>query len=180
MKTYIALLRGINVSGQKKIKMADLKRTLENSGLQNVKTYIQSGNIVFDSEIAKTDMLQDKIHNAILNDFAFEVPVLVKTSSELEKILTANPFSNEVEENRLYFVLLKKSPEQSLVDEFNELNFASEDFNVTYTCVYLCCKKGYGNAKLNNNLVERKLKVQATTRNLKTMQKLLVEMTKET
>lgn len=177
MKTYIALLRGINVSGQKKIKMADLKQTLENSGLQNVKTYIQSGNIVFDSEITETDVLQDKIHNTILNDFTFEVPVLVKTSNQLEKILKANPFADEVEENRLYFVLLKKSPEQSLVNEFNEVNFVNEDFNITNACVYLCCKKGYGNAKLNNNLVERKLKVQATTRNLKTMQKL-VEITK--
>lgn len=179
MKTYIALLRGINVSGQKKIKMADLKQTLENSGLQNVKTYIQSGNIVFDSEIGETDVLQDKIQHAILNDFTFEVPVLVKTSNQLEKILKANPFADEVEENRLYFVLLKKAPEQSLVNEFNEVNFVNEDFNITSTCVYLCCKKGYGNAKLNNNLVERKLKVQATTRNLKTIQKL-VEMTKET
>lgn len=178
MKTYIALLRGINVSGQKKIKMADLKQTLENSGLQNVKTYIQSGNIVFDSEITETDMLQDKIHNAILNDFTFEVPVLVKISSQLEMILTANPFTDEVEENRLYFVLLEKPPEQSLVDEFNEVNFVNEDFSITKACVYLCCKNGYGNAKLNNNLIERKLKVQATTRNLKTMQKL-VEMTKE-
>lgn len=178
MKRYIALLRGINVSGQKKIKMADLKQTLENSGLQNVKTYIQSGNIVFDSEITETDMLQEKIHNAILNDFAFEVPVLVKISSQLEMILTANPFADEVEENRLYFVLLKNPPVQSLVDEFNEVNFVNEDFSITNACVYLCCKNGYGNAKLNNNLVERKLKVQATTRNLKTMQKL-IEMTKD-
>lgn len=179
MKTYIALLRGINVSGQKKIKMADLKQALENSGLQNVKTYIQSGNIVFDSEITETDLLQDKIYSAVLNDFTFEVPVLVKTSNQMEQILVANPFADEVETNRLYFVLLKKSPEQSLVDEFNELNFVNEDFNITKACVYLCCKKGYGNAKLNNNLLERKLKVQATTRNLRTMQKL-VEMTKET
>ncbi|PWL40278.1 DUF1697 domain-containing protein [Flagellimonas aquimarina] len=178
MKTYIALLRGINVSGQKKIKMVDLKQTLENSGLQNVKTYIQSGNIVFDSETTETDILQDTIYDAILNDFTFEVPVLVKTSDQMEQILAANPFADEVETNRLYFVLLKKPPSQSLVDEFSQLNFVNEDFKVTNACVYLCCKKGYGNAKLNNNLVERKIKVQATTRNLKTMQKL-VEMTKE-
>lgn len=178
MKTYIALLRGINVSGQKKIKMDELRKTLENIGLNDVATYIQSGNIVFNSEAIKIDELQSKIHQAILKDFGFEVPTLVVTGDEVTRILNANPFADETEKSRLYFVLLKQPPKQEMVDGLNEQNFPNEDFHITPTCVYLCCKKGYGNAKLNNNLIERKLKVGATTRNLKTMQKL-VEMTQQ-
>ncbi|TXN38128.1 DUF1697 domain-containing protein [Flagellimonas hymeniacidonis] len=173
MKTYIALLRGINVGGQKKIKMADLRQTLERSGLQNVKTYIQSGNIVFDSEMSKIEEIQDSIYDAILSDFGFEVPILVVTGGEIERILKENPFINKTTENNLYFVLLKEVPNQSLVDEFNAISFDHEDFYITDNCVYLCCKRGYGNAKLNNNLIERMLKVSATARNLRTMQKLL-------
>ncbi|SNY94565.1 DUF1697 domain-containing protein [Flagellimonas pacifica] len=177
MKTYIALLRGINVSGQKKIKMADLRDALEKGNLKNVKTYIQSGNIVFDSAELNNAALEDKIKDVILTRFGFEVPTMVVTGSEIEAIIKANPFVNKTEESNLYFVLLKQSPAKEHQEEFNQLNFVNEDFHVTNTCVYLCCEKGYGKAKLDNNFVERKLKVQATTRNLKTMNKL-VEMTK--
>ena len=176
MTTYIALLRGINISGQKKIKMGELRKTLENIGLNDVTTYIQSGNIVFNSGPANVEELQNTIYEVILRDFGFEVPTLVVTGNQVERILSTNPFAQETEGNRLYFVLLKQPPKQELVDQLNGQHFPSEDFHVTPACVYLCCKNGYGNAKLNNNLIERKLKVVATTRNLKTMQKLL-EMT---
>ena len=178
MRTYIVLLRGINVSGQKKIKMEDLRRTLENIGLNDVTTYIQSGNIVFNSDLMEIDVIENTIHDAILNDFAFEVPTLVVTGDGIKQILGENPFVNEADENQLYFVLLKQHPKQELVDGLNEQHFPDEDFHITPACVYLRCKRGYGNAKLNNNLIERKLKVEATTRNLKTMQKLL-EMTSQ-
>ncbi|MER3375449.1 MAG: DUF1697 domain-containing protein [Allomuricauda sp.] len=173
MKTFIALLRGINVSGQKKIKMAELRETLTQNGLENVQTYIQSGNIIFDSEVLETSTLEHTIHKAIAQDFGFEVPTLVVSGSAIQKVLEDNPFANKAEENRLYYVLLKQAPEKDVVAQFEELSFTNEDFHVTEKCVYLMCKKGYGNAKLNNNLIERKLKVEATTRNQKTMQKLL-------
>lgn len=172
MKTYIALLRGINVSGQKKIKMIELREVLEKEGLKNVQTYIQSGNIAFDSELDSKDNLENVIYNIILRHFGFEVPTLVLAKDIIEEILETNRFEDD-EENRLYFVLLKNPPEDELIKNFNELQFENEDFHITEKCVYLFCKKGYGNAKLNNNLIERKLKVEATTRNLKTMQKLL-------
>ena len=174
--TYIALLRGINVSGQKKIKMADLRLVLEESGLKNVKTYIQSGNIVFDSEHMDGTKLEEKIKSIILEHFGFEVPTLVIQKDDIEQILKVNPFHKEAEENKLYYVLLKSRPEEEYKKQLNQLSFENEDFNVTDSCVYLFCKNGYGRAKLNNNLIEKKLKVEATTRNHKTMLKLL-EMT---
>ncbi|MEM7483658.1 MAG: DUF1697 domain-containing protein [Bacteroidota bacterium] len=173
MKTYVALLRGINVSGQKKIRMADLKESLESYGLHKVTTYIQSGNVVFESEKANVAQLEKAIHEVILADFGFSVPTLVTTGEVLAQILDSNPFNDQSEANRIYFVLLKQPPEQVLKGKFETEQFVNEDFHITDICVYLCCKKGYGNAKLNNNLIERKLKVEATTRNLKTMQKLI-------
>lgn len=178
MKKYIALLRGINVGGQKKIKMADLKESLEKNGFSQVKTYIQSGNLVFKSEGSSNDQLQQELQEIILRDFGFEVPILVMSGKALESILNANPFANETEKKGLYFVLLKKRADQQLVEAFNKINYDNEDFHITDSCVYLNCKAGYGKAKLNNNLIEQKLKVEATTRNLKTVEKL-IEMAKE-
>ncbi|NJB71835.1 uncharacterized protein (DUF1697 family) [Saonia flava] len=172
MKTYIALLRGINVSGQKKILMVDLKKSMEQLGLKEVVTYIQSGNVVFKSEDELVDILEDKIKETIMSNFGFDVPVLVTTFDILNSILLNNPFSKE-EDKKQYFVLLKDEPKASLVEEFHETSYNNEDFVIAGQCIYLVCHKGAGNAKLNNNLIERKLKVSATTRNLRTMTKLV-------
>ena len=173
MKTYIALLRGINVSGQKLIKMADLRESLEKSGFDGVQTYIQSGNIVFRNKGMEVSGLEHAVKKAILEDFGFDVPVLVRTAGELKNILQNNPFAKEENTKRLFFVLLKQPPDKALVDEFNKLKFEGEDFYADEACVYLNCKIGYARAKLNNNFVESKLKVEATARNLRTMQKLI-------
>ncbi|WP_375325574.1 DUF1697 domain-containing protein [Flagellimonas sp. GZD32] len=172
-KRFVALLRGINVGGQKKIKMADLKAILEASGLQNVSTYIQSGNVVFECEEQEKSKIEQLIFTTIQKHYGFEVPTLVLKATEIDSIIKNNPFKGKAEDNNLYFVLPKQEPDSDLTVEFNLLNFEHEDFLVSDNCVYLLCKKGYGKAKLNNNLIEKKLKVEATTRNLKTMQKLL-------
>lgn len=171
-KIYIVLLRGINVSGQKKIKMAELRLVLENMGLVNVQTYIQSGNIVFEHESNDKSELEKMVYQAIKKNFGFDVPVLVLESKDVGRILGESPYQVDGE-NRLYYVLLKTAPLEDLKSAFNALKFDQEDFHITDSCVYLYCKNGYGNAKLNNNLIERKLKVEATTRNHKTMLKLL-------
>lgn len=176
MQTYIALLRGINVGGQKKIKMVELRSTLEKLELKEVRTYIQSGNIVFASDKTNKNTIAELIHSVIKTDFGFSVPTLVVTAREIEEILDKNPFSEE-EAAQLYFVLLKNVPNQDLVEEFNAIKFENEEFHISDRCVYLNCKTAYGKAKLGNNLIERKLKVEATTRNLRTMKKL-VEMAK--
>ncbi len=173
MITYIALLRGINVSGQKKIRMADLRATLEGIELQSVTTYIQSGNICFQSQNARRKELETTIQRAIYTDFGFNVPTLVLNGADIMGILESNPFKDETNEKGLYFVLLKETPSETLVSEFSTLKFENEDFHVTDNCVYLNCKTGYGKAKLSNNLIERKLGVEATARNLRTMKKLL-------
>lgn len=170
MKRYIALLRGINVGGKAKLKMADLKLLFEGLGFEAVATYIQSGNVVFSAENGKD--LEEKISKEIKSKFGFEVPVLVKTASEVEKILKDCPFEKEKKEAS-YFVLLKTPSQKELVKAAEQLNYPDEEFVIADACVYLFCATGYGKAKLNNNLFEKKLKVSATTRNYRTLNTLI-------
>jgi len=169
MQTYIALLRGINV-GNKQMKMADLKLLFEELGLADVVTYIQSGNVVFASE--SKNGLAEKISKGIQKSFGFEVPVLVKTVSEIEGILAACPFSEE-KKKASYFILLNEPPAKNLMDKVSQEAYPGEEFNITENCVYLFASKGYGVAKCNNNFFEKKLGVAATTRNYRTLAKLI-------
>ena len=175
MKTYIAFLRGINVSGKHKVPMAELKELLVDQELKEVETYIQSGNVVFKSELNNNKALEKQIKAAILRRFEFNVPVIVKTVDQVKEILNQNPFKTNDENLRKqnYYVLLNEQPKQEAVEKFKLENFVNEEFYITSNCVYLKCHAGYGKAKLNNNLTERKLKVEATTRNYRTMSKLL-------
>ncbi|MCK0129900.1 DUF1697 domain-containing protein [Flavobacteriaceae bacterium F08102] len=91
---YIALLRGINVGGHKKIKMAELRQALESSGLTNVQTYIQSGNITLQSEVSPTS-LEAHIKKIIHTRFFFEVPVVIRTAEEWRHIVQKVPYDVE-------------------------------------------------------------------------------------
>jgi len=170
METFIVFLRGINVSGQKKIKMADLKKSLIQRGFENVNSYIQSGNLILDSD-KESKTIGEIVKKCIQEDFGFEVPTLILISSEINLILRNIPFDS-AENKNLYFTLLHEKPKAEFAKTFSALQFENEDFVMTDNCVYLNCKKGAGKAKLSNNLIENKLKVTATTRNLNTMQKM--------
>ncbi|MFD0863542.1 DUF1697 domain-containing protein [Sungkyunkwania multivorans] len=171
MKTFIALLRGINVGGHKKIKMADLRALLTGDGLECVQTYIQSGNIIFQAK-SETNDLADRIMSLIKNSFGFEVPVMIYTTEQLENIIKNCPFEGEKRANS-YFTLLQNSPTRAKRSELMGVSFPDEEFHLVDSCIYSFCAHGYRNAKLNNNYFEKKLEMAATTRNLKTMRKLL-------
>ncbi len=178
MKIYIALLRGINVSGQKKIKMADLKVMFESLGFESVTTYIQSGNVVFKSGKDDPVLIGDTIKQGILKTFGYEVPVLVLTHEILTSIYQENPFlerlaNEEIEEKKMYFTLLSNVPDISAVKELTSTSYGNEEFVITQKVVYFFAAHGYGRTKLHNNFFEKKLKCSATTRNLKTVIKLL-------
>ncbi|MBU2995513.1 DUF1697 domain-containing protein [Cellulophaga baltica] len=171
MKTYILLLRGVNVAGKNKMPMASLKLLLEGLNISEIQTYIQSGNVVFKST-ESLNTLEVKISKAIGDIFNFKVPILLIEASKFKSIIEKAIFS-EVENTNSYFVLLKNKAAKKHVSVLNSENYENESFIITDNCVYLSCKKGYGRAKCNNNFFEKKLKVQATTRNFKTMYKLL-------
>ncbi len=171
MKTFIALLRGINVSGHKKILMTDLKNLFEKEGFQNVRTYIQSGNVIFHS-LAKAKDCETLIFEALKTKYGWEVPVLVKTALEIEKILENCPFSEE-KKAKSYFVLLQSIPSFENVSITESISYPNEEFLIANSCVYLYSELGASKAKLSTNFFERKLKVRATARNYRTMRKLL-------
>ncbi|MBT8253213.1 MAG: DUF1697 domain-containing protein [Flavobacteriaceae bacterium] len=171
MKTFIALLRGINVGGHKKVPMAELREILAARGLQHVQTYIQSGNVVFQSE-KSTVQLESDIHEAIKEHFRFDVPVLVRTHQNLKDILDNCPFEKEKKE-KSYFTLLQSPPEASRMAEVAMLEYPGEEFVVTPECIYYFSAVGFGKAKFNWKGVERKLNVSMTARNFRTVQKLL-------
>lgn len=176
MNTYIALLRGINAGGQKKILMAELRDLLSKKGLLNVQTYIQSGNVIFQSSAENARNLELKIHNAIKIHFTFEVPILVLTPKRLKQIFDDCPFPEEKKTNS-YFTMLYDVPDKILVDEISELSYTNEEIVITNNCIYFYCSTGYGRAKYSNNFFERKLKTTSTARNYKTMVKLMAMST---
>ncbi|MGC1204196.1 MAG: DUF1697 domain-containing protein [Flavobacteriaceae bacterium] len=178
MNTYIALLRGINVGGHKKVPMAELRELLSKSGFQNVQTYIQSGNVIFKSLENNIQKLELDMHNTIKNHFGFEVPVIIKTPNELLQVFDACPFSEEKKVNS-YFTLLYATPDTSLINEVSKITYPNEEFIITNNCIYFYCSTGYGHAKYNNKFFERKLKTTATARNYKTMVKLIAMSTAE-
>lgn len=172
MNTFIALLRGINVGGQKKIPMAELRELLEKKGFKEVRTYIQSGNVIFNSSETNEDALALKIQEAIKAHFRFEVPVLVILPSELKQIFNDCPFPQEKKEHS-YFTFLFTSPDKKLVDKLITVSYPNEKFIITNNCIYFYCAVGYGKAKCSNNFFENKLKTTSTARNYKTVVKLL-------
>jgi len=172
MKTYISILRGINVSGQNKIIMADLKLLYEDLGFLDVITYIQSGNVVFKTNLkTTTTKLAKLIEDKIKGNYGFEVPVIIRTQNELQNIIEINPFKND-EIDGLYVTFLSNQPNANQLEKLENVNFLPDKFELIDKEVYLSVVS-YGNTKLSNNFFESKLKVTATTRNLKTIIKLI-------
>jgi uncharacterized protein (DUF1697 family) len=174
MTTYISILRGINVSGQKLIKMDALKKSFENMGFQNVKTYVQSGNIIFTCNQFEINELEQKISRQIEKDFGFEVRVIVLTIDKLKQVIDNNLFLKDTDKDQsfLHVTFLSSKPVQYDYKTVENKKQSGEEIFLSDTAVYLYCPNGYGKTKLNNNFLETKLKVVATTRNWKTTNEL--------
>lgn len=172
MQTYIALLRGINVGGHNKILMIELRELLTKSGFKNVKTYVQSGNVIFQSANEDAEAIENSIQKSIIDRFGFEVTVLVKTKNELSVIFNNCHFLDE-KKSESYFVMLSEIPDENMVNEASQKTYLDDEYVILNDCIYLFCAKGYGRSKFNISYFEKKLNVNATARNFKTMVKLL-------
>ena len=175
MTTYISILRGINVSGQKLIKMDTLRKLYENFGFHNVTTYVQSGNVEFTAKEVKLNKLEQKISQQIEKDFGFEVPVIVLTIDELKQVIDNNPFLTDLNKDQtfLHVTFLSSKPDQYDRKTIEDKKQNGEEINFADNAVYLYCPNGYGKSKLSNTFLEAKLKVGATTRNWKTTNEIL-------
>jgi uncharacterized protein (DUF1697 family) len=174
MTTYIAMLRGINVSGQKIIKMEKLRAMFEAMGFEKVRTYVQSGNVTFETDEPAAS-LPSKIQKRILKDFGFEVTVLTKSAKEMADIVKRNPFVKDkaIDQTRLYVTFLSDDPPKNALELVQHLIAREEQVRIIGRAVYFYCPNSYGNTKLNNNAIEKKLSCGATTRNWNTTKTLL-------
>ncbi|AEL28542.1 DUF1697 domain-containing protein [Cyclobacterium marinum] len=175
MDKKIAILRGINVGGKRKILMVDLKSLFEDLGYKEISTYIQSGNVIFKSaEKADELKIANSIEKAIEEKFGFEVPVIVRTAENLQKTLSNNPFSKGDQEDiaPLHITFLAQEPAEENLIKIKVLDFSPDKFKIEGKDVFIYCEGKYHQSKLTNNFFESKLKVKATTRNLKTVRKL--------
>ncbi len=168
MRAYVALLRGVNVAGHARVSMEELRKCFESQGLEKVRTYIQSGNVVFEHKIANVSGLVEKIENGIKAVFGLDVRVIIRTRAEMSRVIENTPFRAE-EHDKAHLTFLSAEPKDVSTRELEAVKDKAEKFLVSGREVYLYCPNGYGRSKLSNSFFERKLKVSATTRNWRTV-----------
>src|SRR5262245_33584827 len=168
-QSWVALLRGVNLGAHNKVPMAGLRHLMTDIGAEDVKTYVQSGNVVFRSALARAELAR-RIEREISVRFGVDADVVLCTKSELARIVAGNPFAeDESEPTRLHVTFLAEAPDRGRMADLEGEEFAPDRFQVTRAAVYLHTPKGYGRSKLSNTYFERKLGVRATTRNWRTV-----------
>ncbi|PKQ61200.1 hypothetical protein BZG02_16330 [Labilibaculum filiforme] len=170
---YISLLRGINVGGKRKILMADLKDMYADLGFTNCKSYIQSGNVIFDYQKCPNHEVALIISQNILKKYGFEVPVIVRTQEEWQQSVQTNPYIGIHENKNLCLTFLNENPKEDLIKTISALNFEPDCFQIIHKDIFIYCSGPYHKTKLSNQFFESKLKVKATSRNWNTVLKLL-------
>ena len=170
MPTHVALLRGVNVSGQNTVKMDTLKNALETEGFDDVQTYIQIGTVLFNSDETQQEVLAYKIKRVVFSTFGHDIGVMMRYKSDFEVIVKHKPFDTEV---NVYVALFDKEPQQ---DDFQKLLKVLSGGDVAVLSgrtLYVKYGVNAGKSKLSNKLIETKLKVNSTMRNWNTIVKLL-------
>ena len=174
MTSCIAMLRGINVGG-KRVKMEKLRTLFEALGFAKARTYIQSGNVLFNSNTANESAIIARIEKQILADFGFAVQVFLRTEKEMADVIKRNPFTRDktVDQSKLHVTFLSDDAPAAAAAVLETLAAKAERYHVSGREIFLHCPNGYGTSKLANPFIERKLRVSATTRNWKTANTLL-------
>jgi|ERR1043166_2438565 uncharacterized protein (DUF1697 family) len=177
MQAYVALLRGVNVGG-KICKMELVRAAFERLGFSAVKTYVQSGNVIFAAAQASPLRLAQTIEARLAREFGFPIRVLVKTLKELTDVVKRNPFMKDktIDQSKLHVTFLSEAVKQTATSSLQALAVNGEQFHVLGQQIYLYCPNGYGRTKLSNNAIEKKLSVVATTRNWRSVTTLLTMM----
>jgi len=169
---YIALFRGINVGGHNKLPMEELVKTLAELGFRKVETYIQSGNVVFESEETNRSVLVDKIRNIIERRHGFVVDVIMLRADEFDEALAANPYPEaEGEPKTLNLYFMKSAPQKPNLKRLEEIQSENESYTLLGKVFYLHAPDGIGRSKLAAG-IEKALGVSATARNWRTVIKI--------
>ena len=172
MSTWIALFRGINVGGKNVLKMADLRAMLESVNCRNVQTYIQSGNVVFESSTRSAATLSKKISKLVRDEHGFDPKVLVMTAARFRQAIDDNPFPAAVKDPKsLHFFFLAQPSMNPDLERMQAAKKASEQYQLTDFTFYLHAPDGFHGSKLAAK-AETLLGVDATARNFRTVDKL--------
>jgi uncharacterized protein (DUF1697 family) len=174
MTTFISLLRGINVGGQKSLPMETLRGIYTELGFTHVHTYVQSGNVVFDCQDQNRSELVRRIETQIELTCGFHVEVFIRQSDEIQRILTHNPFLTVRNEDpgKLHVSFYYQAPSEPILGKLTAPSGTTDEFALAEMTVYLFCPNGYGKTKLSNSFFERKLGMPVTTRNWNTVNAL--------
>jgi uncharacterized protein (DUF1697 family) len=165
---YVALLRGVNVGGKNTVPMAELRALFDSLGHTEVSTFIQSGNVVFTSRVP---VEPESLEKSIAKHFGIKPAVVLRTASELEKVVKANPFAG-VDPSKLHVGFMTQKPAAAAVKALDAVRYAPEEFVIRGREVYLHLPSGMGRAKLPGYL-DRQLKLPTTVRNWNTVTELL-------
>lgn len=168
---YAAFLRGINVGGKNMIKMEALRKTFEGLGYENVRSYVNSGNLVFETRKADDGKLAKTIRAAIQKEFGFDISVMVRSMDEIAKIVTDNPYDGQFDNHKYFYVFfldreLSKEEKKLLMEQANE----NEMVSVNGRTIYYLLRISILDSALGKGFVDRKLKIPATGRNWRTIQ----------
>lgn len=172
MSTYIALLRGVNVGGNQ-LKMDRLRAICASLGFLDARTYLQSGNVVFEAKGSPTDV-QKTLERKLAGETRLPVRVLVRSAAEFKRLIAKNPFLKNEAANqaRLHVTFLTVPPTTEALKRLSAVEAGADEFRAAGAHIYLHCPNGYGRSKLANNQLERLLSVTATTRNWNTVNAL--------
>ena len=172
-RTFIAFLRGINVSGHRIIKMEDLKKLLSGLNLKDVHTYIQSGNLLFKSNLDEEN-IEKLITNEIKKTYGYDVKTFVLSYEKGQKILADCPFNLQQlkDKEAIYITLISWIPDKDKIEELTKVN-SHDEFTVLGNIIYVLCKNGYSQTPFGNSVIEKYLKQEATSRKMNTLIKLL-------
>lgn len=174
MTTYVSMLRGINVGGAKRIAMPKLASLYEALGFEAVRTYIQSGNVIFESADQNVVGIREAIEEKIRASLGVSVAVIIRTMEDLSQITVGNPFiARGMDAKKLHVTFLSDVPANASLASGEISRDGADEFYLTGKEIYLFCPDGYGRTKLSNSFFEKKLGVSATTRNWKTVNTLL-------
>ena len=173
-RTYVALLRGINVGGKNMLPMQDLATLVEQGGCENVRTYIQSGNVLFKASDAVAEGFAQRIASQIEARFGFRAPLTLRSSADMGEVIRQNPFAREgADEKAFHVVFLEDLPNAQQISQLDPNRSPPPDqFAVRGREIYLLMPNGMGRTKLTNDYFDRKLGTVSTVRNWRTVMKL--------
>jgi uncharacterized protein (DUF1697 family) len=170
MNIYISLLRGINVGGQKKLTMETLREMYQDLGFTNIKTYLQSGNVVFESPAIEADLLRQQIEAGIAQACGYAVQVFIRHVNKIQHIVSDNPFLEDanIDIRKLHVSFLYQQPTQSAWSKVSAPVNINDQFARGDTVIYLYYPNGYAKAKIPASFFEKLLGVSVTDRNWNT------------